>query len=164
MSSTRPASNAAATLSGTLGDTAFNNAGGCRTTRLFPGSVANANNDQLKSNSIPLCGEMETWSVGVNWWMTEYMRLMFQYSASDLSNYPFFVPANPALQILSAVARCVSRPRKMSLLLRGTAGPCCDSNLPSPADCAHRLFGFGRFAGRSIQGEAPRQVQITSRA
>jgi phosphate-selective porin OprO/OprP len=78
-------------------DTAFNNAGGCRTTRLFPGSVPNANNDQLNSNSIPLCGEMETWSVGVNWWMTEYMRLMFQYSQSDLSDYPFFIAANPDL-------------------------------------------------------------------
>ena len=35
---------------------------------------------------------METWIVGVNWWMTEYMRLMFQYSQSDLSDYPFFTP------------------------------------------------------------------------
>jgi hypothetical protein len=24
--------------------------------------------------------------------MTEYVRMMFQYSESDLSNYPFFVP------------------------------------------------------------------------
>ncbi len=32
---------------------------------------------------------MKTWIVGVNWWMTEYMRLMFQYSQSDLSDYPF---------------------------------------------------------------------------
>jgi phosphate-selective porin OprO and OprP len=78
-------------------DSAFNNAGGCRTTRLFPGSVSNANNDQLNSNSIPLCGEMQTWLVGVNWWMSEYVRLMFQYSESDLSNYPFFIPANPDL-------------------------------------------------------------------
>ena len=31
---------------------------------------------------------MKTWVVGVNWWMTEYMRLMFQYSQSDLSGYP----------------------------------------------------------------------------
>jgi phosphate-selective porin OprO/OprP len=78
-------------------DTTFNNAGGCGTTRLFPGSVPNAANNQLNSNSIPLCGTMETWSVGLNWWMTEYMRLMFQYSESDLSDYPFFIPANSAL-------------------------------------------------------------------
>ena len=31
---------------------------------------------------------MKTWIVGVNWWMTPYMRLMFQYSQSDLSGYP----------------------------------------------------------------------------
>ena len=31
---------------------------------------------------------MKTWVVGVNWWMTDYMRLMFQYSQSDLSGYP----------------------------------------------------------------------------
>ena len=78
-------------------DNEFNNAAGCQTTRLFPGSVPNSANNQLNSNSIPLCGEMQTWLVGVNWWMSEYVRLMFQYSASDLSNYPFFVPANPAL-------------------------------------------------------------------
>ena len=78
-------------------DSAFNNAGGCQTTRLFPGSVPNANNDQLNPNRIPLCGEMETWSIGLNWWMTEYMRLMFQYSESDLSDYPFFVAQNQDL-------------------------------------------------------------------
>jgi phosphate-selective porin OprO and OprP len=78
-------------------DIAFNNAGGCRTTRLFPGNVANSANDQLNSNSIPFCGEMQTWVVGVNWWMTEYMRLMFQYSESDLSDYPFFPTPNPSL-------------------------------------------------------------------
>ena len=27
---------------------------------------------------------MKTWVVGVNWWMTNYMRLMFQYAESDL--------------------------------------------------------------------------------
>ena len=31
---------------------------------------------------------MKTWVVGVNWWMTDYMRLMFQYSQSDLGGYP----------------------------------------------------------------------------
>ena len=31
---------------------------------------------------------MKTWVVGVNWWMTDYMRLMFNYAQSDLSGYP----------------------------------------------------------------------------
>jgi len=78
-------------------DSAFNNAGGCRTTRLYPGSVPNAANTQKNSNSIPLCGEMQTWIVGASWWMTEYMRLMFQYSESDLSDYPVFIPLTPSL-------------------------------------------------------------------
>ena len=36
---------------------------------------------------------MKTWIVGVNWWMTPYMRLMFQYSQSDLSDF-LTTPAN----------------------------------------------------------------------
>jgi phosphate-selective porin OprO/OprP len=78
-------------------DNQFNHDGGCRTTRLFPGSVPNSANNQLNSNSIPLCGEMQTWKIGMNWYMTEYMRLMFQYSESNLSDYPFFVVHNPHL-------------------------------------------------------------------
>ena len=82
-----------------MSDTAFNNAGGCRNTRLYPGlgSTGTAPNQTLAANSIPLCGEMQTWIVGMNWWMTDYMRLMFQYSESDLSDYPFFIPANSSL-------------------------------------------------------------------
>ena len=76
-------------------DSSFNNAGGCRNTRLFPG--LSASGGSIAANNIPLCGEMETWKVGVNWWMTEYMRLMFQYSQSDLSDYPFFIPQDPDL-------------------------------------------------------------------
>lgn len=80
-------------------DSAFNNAGACPTTRLFPGVNATTAGSPpaLVANSIPLCGDMKTWSVGVNWWMTEYMRLMFQYSESELSNYPIFVAANAGL-------------------------------------------------------------------
>ena len=76
-------------------DSSFNNAGGCRNTRLFPG--LSASGGSIAANNIPLCGEMQTWNVGVNWWMTEYMRLMFQYSQSDLSDYPFFIPQDPDL-------------------------------------------------------------------
>ena len=31
---------------------------------------------------------MKTWVVAANWWMTDYMRLIFQYSESDLGGYP----------------------------------------------------------------------------
>jgi phosphate-selective porin len=46
----------------------------------------------------PAVRDIKTWSAGVNWWMTEYMRLMFQYSESDLSGYPTVVAlSNPTL-------------------------------------------------------------------
>jgi phosphate-selective porin OprO/OprP len=83
-------------------DTAFNNAGGCRNTRLFPGLASTNVGDPpvatLAANNIPLCGDMKTWIVGVSWWMTEYMRLMAQYSESDLSGYPTVAAlADPSL-------------------------------------------------------------------
>jgi phosphate-selective porin OprO/OprP len=31
---------------------------------------------------------MKTWSIGVNWYLNDYTRLMFQYSESDLGGYP----------------------------------------------------------------------------
>ena len=80
-------------------DTAFNNAaspGGCQTTTLWPGVSSAA--PGLSPNAIPLCGDMKTWIVGASWWMTEYMRLMAQYSESDLSGYPTVaVLADPEL-------------------------------------------------------------------
>ena len=72
-----------------MSDTSFNNAGGCRNTQLFPGlsqSAAGAN--AIIGSSVALCGDMKTWVVGANWWMTPYMRLMFNYAESDLSGYP----------------------------------------------------------------------------
>src|SRR5262245_41216451 len=69
--------------------------GACANTRLFPGLSAGSTSSggspqapTLVAESVALCGEMKTWVVGVNWWMTEYMRLMFQYSESELSGYP----------------------------------------------------------------------------
>jgi phosphate-selective porin OprO/OprP len=53
--------------------------------------------DPVVPNKVPLCGDMKTWSVTVNWWMTEYMRLMAQYSESDLSGYPNFAVADLTL-------------------------------------------------------------------
>jgi phosphate-selective porin OprO/OprP len=59
--------------------------GACANTRLYPGL---SNPTPTGQNRIPLCGEMSTWTVGVNWWQTPYTRLALQYSESDLSDYP----------------------------------------------------------------------------
>jgi phosphate-selective porin len=31
---------------------------------------------------------MRTWVIGVNWYMNDYIRLMFNYAQSDLSGFP----------------------------------------------------------------------------
>lgn len=67
-------------------DSAFNNAGGCPTTRLFPGLSGSA--PALVAPSVSQCGEMNTWVVGANWYLNDYIRLMFDYAQSDLSNFP----------------------------------------------------------------------------
>ena len=74
--------------------------GACANTRLFPGlsagstsSGGSAQAPTLVASSVAQCGDMKTWIVGVNWWMTDYMRLMFQYSQSDLSGYPITTTA-----------------------------------------------------------------------
>jgi phosphate-selective porin OprO/OprP len=75
--------------------------GACANTRLYPGQVPNSAGDQQNPNRIPLCGEMETWTVGLNWWPTPYTRVVVQYSESDLSGYPNLanlgVPFDPSL-------------------------------------------------------------------
>ena len=74
-----------------MSDTAFNNAGGCRNTQLYPGlsaSAAGGAPPAVIAPSVGLCGDMTTWVVGVNWWMTPYMRLMFNYAESELGGYP----------------------------------------------------------------------------
>ena len=70
-----------------LSDNAFNDAGGCRNTQLYPGLSASST-VTLIAPSIGLCGEMKTWTVGANWYLNEYVRLMFDYSESDLGDYP----------------------------------------------------------------------------
>ena len=70
--------------------------GGCPTTRLFP-NLATANSS-LQAASIAQCGEMKTWSVGANWYLNDYTRLMFQYSESDLSGYPTTILTATATQ------------------------------------------------------------------
>ena len=74
---------------GLQGGGTANFVGACATSQLFPGvgavSTPAVTNDQTLR--VAQCGDMKTWIVGANWWMTEYMRLMFQYSQSDLSGF-----------------------------------------------------------------------------
>ena len=62
--------------------------GACATTPLFPGVNTVPQDQRTNAAKVAECGEMKTWIVGVNWWMNDYMRLMFHYSQSDLSGYP----------------------------------------------------------------------------
>jgi phosphate-selective porin OprO and OprP len=75
-----------------MSDQAFNDAGvnGCPTTRLFPNLAAGVagTNPTLIAPSVGLCGEQRTWIVGVNWYLNDYVRLMFDYAEADLSGYP----------------------------------------------------------------------------
>jgi len=73
-----------------MSDAAFNTAGGCPTTRLFPGlsSTGSGANATLAAPSVAQCGEMRTWLVGVNWYLNDYVRLMFDYAQSDLGDFP----------------------------------------------------------------------------
>ena len=70
-----------------LSDTAFNNAGGCRNTALYPGVNATPSSNPPNA-SIAQCGEQETWLIGVNWYLNDYTRIMFNYTQSELSGYP----------------------------------------------------------------------------
>jgi phosphate-selective porin OprO/OprP len=69
-----------------LSDDAFNAAGGCQNTALYPG--VSAASPAPANASIAQCGEQKTWLVGVNWYLNDYVRLMFNYTQSDLSGYP----------------------------------------------------------------------------
>jgi phosphate-selective porin OprO/OprP len=61
--------------------------GACATTQLWPGTNTLPAGSGDNAAKIAECGEMKTWVVAVNWWMTDYSRLIFQYSESDLSGY-----------------------------------------------------------------------------
>ena len=60
----------------------LNFVGACALTTLYPGvtTVSTAAVTNPPAGRLAECGDMKTWIVGVNWWMTPYMRLMFQYS------------------------------------------------------------------------------------
>jgi phosphate-selective porin len=66
-----------------LSDSAFNAAGGCRNTSLGVNGLTGA-----VPASLAECGLQETWLVGVNWYLTDYVKLMFNYTESKLSEYP----------------------------------------------------------------------------
>ena len=76
------------------GTSTTNFVGACGTSLLFPGVPTSNPSGGPVINTTPgpgrvaECGTMKTWVVGVNWWMTPYMRLMFNYAKSDLSGYP----------------------------------------------------------------------------
>ena len=77
-----------------LGDSAFNNAlnknagfvGGCPTTQLFPGLASAA--PAVAAPKIAQCGEMQTWVIGLNWWPNDHVRFAFDYSQSNLGDFP----------------------------------------------------------------------------
>ena len=86
-----------------LSDSAFNNAfnatpgfvGGCPTTQLFPG-VSASSTVTASAAKIAQCGEMATWIIGANWWLNDHVRLAFDYSQSNLSDYPITTVASPS--------------------------------------------------------------------
>jgi phosphate-selective porin OprO/OprP len=73
-----------------MSDSSFNDAGGCAPTRLYPNlaSTGTAPNATIGAPSLGLCGEQRTWIIGVNWYLNDYVRLMFDYAEAELSGYP----------------------------------------------------------------------------
>jgi phosphate-selective porin OprO/OprP len=73
--------------------------GACAGTRLGTNSITSpqpltiaAGNPlgQVASNParIAQCGDQETWIAGVNWYLNDYVRIMFNYMQTELDNYP----------------------------------------------------------------------------
>ena len=48
------------------------------------------------SPACQFCGEQKTWIVGVNWWLNDYSRFMFQYGESEIDGGNFAVATNTA--------------------------------------------------------------------
>lgn len=73
-----------------MSDKTFNDAGGCPTTRLYPGLASTGTGEAatIGAPSLGLCGEQNTWIIGVNWYLNDYVRLMFDYAEAELSGYP----------------------------------------------------------------------------
>ena len=74
-----------------MSDRAFNNAGsGCPTTRLYPdlASTGTGATATIGASSLGLCGEQRTWIIGVNWYLNDYVRLMFDYARGRAQRLP----------------------------------------------------------------------------
>ena len=58
----------------------------------FPGIGAITGGTPAGTNVNPArvaqCGEMKTWIIGANWYLNDYVRLMFNYAESDLGDFP----------------------------------------------------------------------------
>ena len=85
---------------GFQGGSSLNFVGACAVTPLFPNNPT-GNPTNNKAANVAECGDMKTWVIGVNWWMTPYMRIMFNYAQSDLSGYPT-TPATTGTNLLEA--------------------------------------------------------------
>ena len=51
-------------------------------------STGTGANATIGASSLGLCGEQKTWIIGVNWYLNDYVRLMFDYAEAELSGYP----------------------------------------------------------------------------
>ena len=71
-----------------MSDSAFNGAGGCQSTRLYPNIAPTSTSTFIPASQLGLCGEQKTWIIGVNWYLNDYVRLMFDYAQAELSGYP----------------------------------------------------------------------------
>ena len=71
-----------------MSDSSFNGAGGCQSTRLYPNIAPTSTSTFIPASQLGLCGEQKTWIIGVNWYLNDYVRLMFDYAQAELSGYP----------------------------------------------------------------------------
>ena len=68
---------------------ASNFTGGCANTRLGANPrTAPASAGPANPIRIAQCGDQETWILGVNWYLNDYTRIMFNYMQTELSSYP----------------------------------------------------------------------------
>ena len=67
-----------------------------RSTRLYPDLALHGTGGICNDRRIHLglCGEQKTWIIGVNWYLNDYVRLMFDYAQADLSGYPLTAVAS----------------------------------------------------------------------
>ena len=63
-----------------------------------------------------MCGEQKTWIIGVNWYLNDYVRLMFDYAEAELSGYPL---TTVAAGIHSRSRTCYNMPASMARTVRG---------------------------------------------